>query len=148
MKCSHLRFRSTRTQLFYHNFKRLSRTFFKAFQPFSKLSAEALLLRSTPLSQQLSNYTTPKSACQELFSALFKLFRLFLTRSQPLSAAYSVYHIFRSLSRPFFELFSSSHSVFPNSLPIRYPVSPLSQQPWYLSTSAPVCQDPFFSIYR
>ena len=42
MKCSHLRFRSTRTQSFYHNSKRLSRTFFKIFQSFSKPLSKAL----------------------------------------------------------------------------------------------------------
>ena len=50
---------------------------FKIFQSFSKPLSKALSRDPPQLSQQLPNYITLKSACQELFSALFKLFQLF-----------------------------------------------------------------------
>ncbi|MBQ8237282.1 MAG: hypothetical protein IJZ39_03935, partial [Oscillospiraceae bacterium] len=71
-----------------------------------------------------------------------------LTSKPLLSAAYSVYHIFRSLSSPFFEFFQTLKSPFQIRLDPVFCLLPLSQQLEYFSTSHPVCQDPFFSIFR
>ena len=69
-------FRSPRTFLFYHNFKRLSRTFFEVFQLFPKPLAKALCRDPSRLSLQLLYLSTFDSFCQDLFSIFFNPSRL------------------------------------------------------------------------
>ena len=142
-----LRFRSTRTRLFYHNFKHLSSTFFEVFQLFKNHSTKPSVAIRSAFAAAFRLYHTRN----RLSRTFFKSFQTFSTAHNPqpsLSAACSVYHIFRSLSSPFFEFFQTLKNPFQIRFRPVFRWSPLSQQLEYLSTSSPVCQDPFFSIYR
>jgi len=141
------RFRSPRTFLFYHNFKRLSRTFFKIFQSFSKpLTKLSVAIRSA-FAAAFRLYHT-RIRLSRTFFVSFQTFST-VTRSpgQPLSAAYSVYHNSRSLSSPFFEFFQTLKGLSKFASDPVFCSSPLLQQPEYLSTSRSVCQDPFFDSF-
>ena len=136
-----------RTSIFYHNFKRLSRTFFKIFQSFSK-----------PLTKLSVAIRSALAAAFRLYHAQIRLSRTFFVSFQTFSTATRSFRpaAQRSLfSLPHLPLFVKSFfRVFPNSqrpFQIRFrPVScrsPFSRQPGYLSTSKPVCQDPFFGVF-
>ena len=141
------RFRSPRTFLFYHNFKRLSSTFFEVFQLFkSHLTKLSVTIRFAFAAAFRLYHTRNR-----LSRTFFKFFQTFSTARNPQPLAqrslFSLPH--RSLFvKYFFRVFSNSQKPFSNSLWSVSCQSPFSQQPWYLSTSKPVCQDPFFNLFR
>ena len=128
-----------RTSIFYHNFKRLSRTFFKVFQSFPKPLSKALSRdrRSFHSSFRIISHSNP------LVKNFFRLFSNFFNCFHSSSAAQCSLFSLPQLPlfvKTFFRAFSSSHSVLPNSLPLQYSVRCPRGQLAYINTHLTICQ--------
>ena len=138
------RFRSPRTFLFYHNFKRLSRTFFEVFQLFRSSSQSALVAIRSALAAAFRLYHTRNRLSRTFFIS----FQTFSTARNQAFAQHSLFSLphLSLFVKSFFKFFQTQNCLNSSSDPVSCSL-PLSRQLEYLSTSSSVCQDPFFRFF-